>query len=226
MPEATFAARGHICHLTLPADSDGLERAPAALALVREANGVVHMPPRLLREALAARLSPNAVLLRADLERDRALVGLAIRDLMTRGLRVAVLKRPLAWIASRRALFGVLPADAADGLPRGCASAVWPRQGRPGAYEETGRSGSWMTLLPEIRRPEEGQALPLALGGCFVLIAAALALVAISGAVTGKGRVQRAADIAAVSAARSMRDDLPRLLSPPTLPAGLPNPAH
>ena len=60
--------------------------------------------------------------------------------------------------------------------------------------------------------------LPLALGGCFVLIAGALALVAIAGAVTGKGRVQRAADLAAISAARSMRDDLPRLLSPPTLP--------
>jgi hypothetical protein len=73
---------------------------------------------------------------------------------------------------------------------------------------------------------EEGQALPLALGGCFVLIAGALALVAIAGAVTGKGRAQRAADVAAISAARSMRDDLPRLLSPPTLPNGLPNPAH
>ena len=73
---------------------------------------------------------------------------------------------------------------------------------------------------------EEGQALPLAIGGCFVLIAGALALVAIAGAVTGKGRVQRAADLAAISAARSMRDDLPRLLSPPTLPNGLPNPAH
>jgi Transglycosylase SLT domain/D-alanyl-D-alanine carboxypeptidase/Putative Flp pilus-assembly TadE/G-like len=73
---------------------------------------------------------------------------------------------------------------------------------------------------------EEGQALPLALGGAFVLIAAALALVAIAGAVTGKGRAQRAADLAAISAARSMRDDLPRLLSPPTLPNGLPNPLH
>jgi Transglycosylase SLT domain/D-alanyl-D-alanine carboxypeptidase/Putative Flp pilus-assembly TadE/G-like len=73
---------------------------------------------------------------------------------------------------------------------------------------------------------ENGQALPLALGGCFVLIAGALALVAIAGAVTGKARVQRAADLAAISAARSMRDDLPRLLSPPTLPNGLPNPAH
>jgi hypothetical protein len=75
-------------------------------------------------------------------------------------------------------------------------------------------------------RSESGQALPLALGGAFVLIAAALALVAIAGAVTGKGRVQRAADLAAISAVRSMRDDLSRLLSPPTLPNGLPNPLH
>jgi hypothetical protein len=73
---------------------------------------------------------------------------------------------------------------------------------------------------------ESGQALPLAVGACFVLIAGALALVAIAGAVTGKGRVQRAADLAAISAARSMRDDLPRLLSPPVLPNGMPNPEH
>lgn len=75
-------------------------------------------------------------------------------------------------------------------------------------------------------RREDGQALLLALGGAFVLIVAALALVAIAGAITGKGRVQRAADLAAISAARSMRDDLPRLLAPPALPNGLPNPAH
>src|SRR5512146_1265337 len=75
-------------------------------------------------------------------------------------------------------------------------------------------------------RREDGQALLLALGGAFALIAAALALVAIAGAVTGKGRAQRAADLAAISAARSMRDDLPRLLAPPTLSNGLPNPGH
>ena len=75
-------------------------------------------------------------------------------------------------------------------------------------------------------RGEAGQALVLAVGACFVLIAGALALVAIAGAITGKGRVQRAADLVAISAARSMRDDLPRLLSPPTLPNGLPNPIH
>jgi Transglycosylase SLT domain/D-alanyl-D-alanine carboxypeptidase len=74
--------------------------------------------------------------------------------------------------------------------------------------------------------PEAGQALPLVLGTCLALLAGALALVAIAGAVTGKGRVQIAADLSAISAARSMRDDLPRLLSPPLLPNGLPNPAH
>ena len=73
---------------------------------------------------------------------------------------------------------------------------------------------------------ESGQALILALGGVFVLLAGTIALVAMAGAVTGKGRVQRAADLAAISAARSMRDDLPGLLSPPTLPDGQANPSH
>jgi Transglycosylase SLT domain/D-alanyl-D-alanine carboxypeptidase len=77
-----------------------------------------------------------------------------------------------------------------------------------------------------IARKEAGQALLLAIGGSFAVIAGALALVAIAGAVTGAGRAQRAADLAAISAARAMRDDLPRLLSPPTLPNGLPNPLH
>ena len=69
-----------------------------------------------------------------------------------------------------------------------------------------------------------GQALPLALGGIAAVLAVALVLVAIAGALTGKARAQRAADLAAVSAARSMRDDLPRLLSPPMLPPGSPTP--
>jgi Transglycosylase SLT domain/D-alanyl-D-alanine carboxypeptidase/Putative Flp pilus-assembly TadE/G-like len=75
-------------------------------------------------------------------------------------------------------------------------------------------------------RREDGQVLPLALGASIVLLAAALVLVAIAGAVVGKGRVQRAADLAAISAARSMRDDLPRLLTPAALPDGSPDPAH
>jgi soluble lytic murein transglycosylase-like protein len=75
-------------------------------------------------------------------------------------------------------------------------------------------------------REESGQALILALGGALALIAAALALVAIAAAVTGKGRVQRAADLVAISAVRSMRDDLPLLLSPPRPADGRANPEH
>lgn len=82
------------------------------------------------------------------------------------------------------------------------------------------------THCAAIRPGERGQALLLALGGSVGLIAAALALVAIAGAVTGKGRAQRAADLAAISAARSMRDDLPRLLAPAALPDGRDNPRH
>jgi hypothetical protein len=80
-----------------------------------------------------------------------------------------------------------------------------------------------MTLDPQ---RQSGQALILALGGALAILAGALALVAIAGAVTGKGRAQRAADLAAISAARSMRDELPALLAPPRLADGAPNPEH
>ncbi len=75
-------------------------------------------------------------------------------------------------------------------------------------------------------RAEAGQATPLVLGGVFVVFLGAVAMVAISGAVTGKANAQRTADLSALAAVRSMRDDLPRLLAPPRLPNGLPNPAH
>ena len=200
LPGAEVASRGGICRLTLPPDPAGFETAKAARAVARGSACVLHLPPRLLQEALADEgLGLSGALLRADLDRDRALTALAVGDLHARGLRAGVLKRPLGWVVARRALLGALQPDGGGGLP------------------------------PRLRARllgERGQALPLALGSALVLILAALAMVAIAGAITGKGRVQRAADLAAISAARSMRDDLPRLLSPPFLPSGLPNPMH
>jgi hypothetical protein len=73
---------------------------------------------------------------------------------------------------------------------------------------------------------DEGQALPAVLGAGLALIAVALVLAAIGGAVTGQARAQRAADLAALSAARSMRDDVPRLLTPARLESGARNPRH
>ncbi|HWO16444.1 MAG TPA: hypothetical protein VNM89_07005, partial [Solirubrobacterales bacterium] len=101
--------------------------APAALALVRDSLGVVMVPPGLLQAATeSTALQAGTVVLRADLGRDRALTALAARDLLARGVAVAVAKRPLAWVPSRRALFGALPAGASGGLPARMLRLVGP----------------------------------------------------------------------------------------------------
>ncbi len=112
MPEAGVASRGCICHLKLPADPAGIERIAAALPLVRESAGVIHLPPCLLRPLLGkTRIRPTAALLRADLRQDRPLTALVVHDLMREGLGVVVLKAPLGWLSARAALFGALPAS-------------------------------------------------------------------------------------------------------------------
>jgi Transglycosylase SLT domain/D-alanyl-D-alanine carboxypeptidase len=65
-------------------------------------------------------------------------------------------------------------------------------------------------------RGESGQALVLLLAVAAVAIAGTLVLAAFGQALGGKSRHQRAADLAAVSAARAMRDSYPRLFLPPT----------
>ncbi|HYI99917.1 MAG TPA: transglycosylase SLT domain-containing protein [Thermoleophilaceae bacterium] len=73
---------------------------------------------------------------------------------------------------------------------------------------------------------EHGQALLLLLGVTAVAIAGTLVLVAFGEALGGKSRHQRAADLAAVSAAHRMREDYPRLFEPAMLETGVPNPRH
>jgi hypothetical protein len=112
MPDAAVASRGRICRLGLGGDPDAVERLPAALPLARDSVAVVHLPAALLRPLLdEPRVRSTAALLRADLAADRALTALAVRDLSARGLRVAVLKRPLGRLAARTALAGIAPAD-------------------------------------------------------------------------------------------------------------------
>ncbi|HEU4737034.1 MAG TPA: hypothetical protein VFS48_08430 [Solirubrobacterales bacterium] len=118
LPDLRVASRGGTCHLAVPGDAQALERLSAALPLVREAIAVVHVPPTLFQDVLrVSGVEPSAVLLRADLAADRPLLALAVRDLRERDLAVRVLKRPLAWVPARRALFGVLPPEAPGGLP-------------------------------------------------------------------------------------------------------------
>jgi hypothetical protein len=73
---------------------------------------------------------------------------------------------------------------------------------------------------------EAGQASLLLLGVVAALLAGLMVLFAFGQALGAKGRHQRAADLAAISAAQVMRDNYPRLFEPPLLPNGLPNPRH
>jgi hypothetical protein len=119
LPQAKVAARGQVCHLAVQADAEGLAAAAAAVTVARGAIAAIHLPPELLQVALAegSRLEASGVLLRADLRADRALVALAVRDLLERGLAAGVLKNRLNWVTERRALFGLLPPGSPTGLP-------------------------------------------------------------------------------------------------------------
>lgn len=117
LPQARAAARGQVCHLAVPEDEEGFAAASAAVTVARGSLAVVHAPPESLQELLAAgRPRFSGVLLRAEVAADRALLALVAADLASRGLEVAVLKRRLSWVDERRALFGVLGAEA--GIPR------------------------------------------------------------------------------------------------------------
>ena len=80
-----------------------------------------------------------------------------------------------------------------------------------------GRHGRWR---------QSGQASLLLLAVVAALLAGLLVLFAFGQALGAKGRHQRAADLAAISAAQVMRDNYARLFEPSLLRSGLPNPRH
>jgi len=76
------------------------------------------------------------------------------------------------------------------------------------------------------RTDERGQALLLVIVIALVIAVAGAFLFAYGQALGSRGRHQRVADLAAISAARVMRTSYPRLFEPPVLPDGLPNPMY
>jgi soluble lytic murein transglycosylase-like protein len=75
-------------------------------------------------------------------------------------------------------------------------------------------------------RGQLGQSSLLVLATLFALLAGAVVLFAFGNALGARGKHQRAADLAAISAAQVMRELYPRLFEPPLFPNGLPNPRH
>ena len=196
-------ARGGVCWLKLPAggeEGDPLDGVATLLAAPLPCELVViHLPPRLWAEAIdRGDLAAAAGLVRADLAAERELAALAVAELRVRGMAARVAKAAQGPVAARRSLAGI----------------------------EAGGEATRRAERAAARLGEAGQALPLVLGAALAVVFAALFLAALGGAITGKGRAQRAADLAALSAARSMRDDFDRLLAPARLASGAPNPAH
>jgi soluble lytic murein transglycosylase-like protein len=75
-------------------------------------------------------------------------------------------------------------------------------------------------------REERGQASLLLLGVVAAAVAGALILAAFGQAYGARGHAQRAADLAAIAAAQSMRRNYPRLFEPAYLRPGVLNPRH
>jgi hypothetical protein len=202
------AARGRLCWLGISADDrlDELRRALDVASAAQPPIAVGHLPTRLWQTALAEPgLKPRGALIRADLPGERALTAMAVIELRERRLAARVASRPLGRVASRRALAGLETGGAA---------------GRRVARIARGLRGRAAT------GGERGQALILTLGAALAILFTAGLLAALGGAVTGASRTQRAADLAALSGARSLRDDFSRLFTAARLPGGAPNPRH
>jgi hypothetical protein len=86
--------------------------------------------------------------------------------------------------------------------------------------------GSVRALARVLSREERGQASLLMLGVAAAVLAGAVVLFAFGNALGAKGRHQRAADLAAISAAQVMRELYPRLFEPPFIKADVANPRH
>ncbi len=190
-------ARGAICAVGATDES-----LPDAIDLCRDSGAaavVLNAEPTTWREILDGG-AVGAAVLRADAKAARALTALAAGELIRAGTPTCVVPRAPGLVAARRALAGIEP-----------GGEVGLRAGR---------------FARRLLRAQAGQATPITLFLALAVIVAGVLLAMLGAAATGASRYQRAADLAAVSAARSMRDDHYRLFLPATLPNGLPNPAH
>ena len=213
-------ARGRLC-FAVPEPAAGLEAAEALGEALHGSLGVdlvVAVCDRAgFRTLLAAGIDHRpAVLVKATRGDDRPLIALLAAELREAGAPFKVWVPPIGAIGVRRALAGLEPGGESGRRAGRLARVLVP--GRAGSREPRRQPGRL--------RAERAQALPAVLGIAILIVAVGLILAAIGGAATAKGRLQRGADLAAISAARSMRDDFSRLFVPAILPNGAPNPAH
>jgi soluble lytic murein transglycosylase-like protein len=196
--ELRAAARGAVCWVTLYRDSwrEQLDQCRKAGASMV----VASLEPARWRKLIAnPAAGVQGAVVRADLPAGRSLAGLTAIELRRAGIPVRVVTCNPGVVGSRRALAGIEPG---------------------------GPLGARVSRLAGGLLGETGQALPLVLGLALAIVVTGLVLALLGTAASGAGRLQRAADLAAVSAARSMRDDHHRLFVPERTDAGRVNPEH
>jgi len=213
------AARGRLCFATVEpaADLDARIRALAELLSPSPASLVICISDQAgFRSVLT--LAPEgarAALVRALPGSERSLIALLTAELHAEAIPIKAWTSAIGAIPARRALAGLELGGVSGRRAARFAAHLAPQRARRGTRPLVGQLAA-----------DRGQALPAVLGIALLVVALALILVAIGGAATAKGRLQRSADLAALSAARSMRDDFPRLFLPARRADGRPNPVH
>ena len=176
---------------------DRVEALAPAIADLAADRLVAVCDPGEFRQLLAiAAPGRCAVLVKAEPGARRPLIALLAAEFREAGIPFKAWVPPIGAIGARRALAGLEPGGESGRRAERFASMLARDHG-------PARERAWAGSL----RAERAQALPAVLGIAILVVALALALVAIGGAATAKGRLQRSVDLAALSAARSMRDD-------------------
>ncbi|MCB0876286.1 MAG: transglycosylase SLT domain-containing protein, partial [Solirubrobacterales bacterium] len=214
------AARGRLC-FAVPRSAEWPEGPEALLGRARADLGaevvIAVCDPRDFRVLLDGEPGHRSALIKTDRGAAGSLIALLAAEMRAGGVPLRAWVSPIGSIAGRRALAGIEPGGDCGRRADRLARALVPASA----------TGRWRRAATASRlRSEAAQALPAVLGIAILIVAIALILTAIGGAATAKGRLQRSADLAAISAARSMRDDYGRLFVAPVLPNGLPNPAR
>ena len=215
------AARGRLCFAAADPPSMAPDERIEALAELLDPSPAplvicICDPPEFRPVLAMAPEGARAALIKSLPGSERPLLALLTEELHAEGIPIKAWTSQIGVIPARRALAGLEPGGSSGRRGARLAAHLAPAATVPCRVRSLG----------DALRTERAQALPAVVGIALLIVAFALILLAIGGAATAKGRLQRSVDLAALSAARSMRDDFPRLFVPAMRVDGTPNPGH
>ncbi len=207
------AARGAVCWVQGEGTSVAKEQSHVTVAVGS---------PEVWREWLDGDAEISAAVAVARPGAQRPLAALLAFESAREGTPFALMRPAPGLVPARRALAGIDPGGA---LARAAVRQLTRMLGEP-LPSPSVQFPSTVDGKRTLGAGESGQALPVLLALAALIVLAGVALALIGARATANDRAQRAADLAAISAARSMRDDHSRLFLPVRGPDGSANPDH